>query len=94
MKMKIVTIICSLIFLSGCRQSFEAETKFTATIIQVDVARELLIVDDVNGTRYDIPVSDTDDYEKGQHLRITVLSNSDQDIWSSKNLKFKIDKLD
>ena len=46
------------------------------------------------GNVYEIPVDSFADYEVGQRVEVTVLTNYDEDVWDPQRMKFEITIID
>ena len=46
------------------------------------------------GNLYEIPVDSFEDYEVGQRVEVTVLTNYDEDVWDPQRMKFEITIID
>ena len=101
---KFITIpLLSLIFLFavGC-SDYQEDFTFTGTVEAIRVEDEMLVMKEYGGTDegrnagnvYEIPVDDPNQYSVGQKLKITVFSNTDEDIWDLDRMKFEIKTID
>ncbi|WP_430786870.1 hypothetical protein VBD025_14950 [Virgibacillus flavescens] len=89
-----------LIFASmvGCSKDYQVEYSFTGTIEEKLIAEKILVMKEDEATRegevYEIPVDNVEQYDVGQKLKITILSNTDVDVWDLNHMKFEIEKLE
>ena len=99
-------IIVSLLFLSvlfivGC-SDYQEDFTFTGTVEEIHDEEKMLIIKEYDGVDegsqdgnvYEIPVDKVQEYKVGQKLKVTVFSNTDDDVWDLDRMKFKIRKID
>ncbi len=90
----------SLLFIVGC-SDYQEDFTFTGTVEEKLDEAGMLVMKEYGGNDegrkdeniYEISVDDIKKYNVGQKLEITVLSNTDEDIWDLETMKFEIKKI-
>ncbi|RLQ92788.1 hypothetical protein [Planomicrobium sp. Y74] len=94
-----------LLLAGGC--TFAPHTfqhKVVGTIEEIEIEKnffdddEFLVIEEQNrqpdNSLYTIPVSDSDEYEVGQKVKVDIYSNTDADVWDLDHMKFEIEVMD
>ncbi|MDP5276098.1 hypothetical protein [Chengkuizengella axinellae] len=81
--------------IAGCSRSYHVDFVFTGTIQEILNEQEMLVMKEHVGedegrkaNTYEIPVDNIEQYAVGQKLNISVLSNTDEDVWDLNRMKF------
>lgn len=86
------TLGITSVLMTGCSEGYEIDSEFTGIVQEIDDER-LTVVEENTLTTYEIPLPHDEPYQVGQFVRITVYSDTDQDIWDPKHMRFKIDSI-
>ncbi|TAA72389.1 hypothetical protein [Planococcus salinarum] len=103
-------ILCILIpGMAACTFApYTVDNEFTGTIEEL-ITEEKFLFDDKflevkeyggesegrrAGNIYEIPVDSFEEYEVGQRVKVTVLTNYNEDVWDSERMKFEITIID
>lgn len=89
-------------FIVGCSKDYQVAFVFKGTVQEKLIKEEMIVVKEYGGENqgrkpediYEIPVEDIEQYEAGQKLKVTVLSNTETDDWDLDHLKFEIEKIE
>jgi hypothetical protein len=81
----------------GCSKDYQVDFIFTGTIQEKLIEEDMLVLKEYDapegrreGNIYEIPVDDIEQYEVGQKLKVTVYSNTDEDVWDLDELRVKV----
>ncbi|QXE02279.1 hypothetical protein [Terribacillus sp. DMT04] len=82
-----------ILMLCGCgEEEFKKSFVIEGTVNELSNSSNTIDVIEENEKMYEIPVEDTNVFEKGDSLRIVVYSNTSNDIWDLDHLRFDIEK--
>jgi hypothetical protein len=99
---RLFVVYIFFVIIVGCSKDYQVDFSFTGTI-QEKLTEEKMLVMKENGGEYEgrregniyeIPVENIEQYNVGQKLKITVLSNTDKDIWDLDHMKFEIEQIE
>ena len=96
-KITISLLLLIFIFITGCSY-YQEDFTFTGTVEEILVEEEMLIIKEYDGVDegrkdgniYEIPVDNLEKYSIGQNLKVTVFSNTDEDVWDLDRMKFEL----
>lgn len=101
-------LVCSIFaIIVGCsttnqENDYSRDFIFTGTIQEILREEEMLVMKEYGGEDkgrregniYEIPVNNSEQYEVGEKLKITVYSNIPEDIWDLDHMRFEIEKIE
>lgn len=106
---RFLILAITLLTVAACTLApYTVDNEFTGTIEEL-ITEEKFLIDDKflsikeyggesqgksPGNVYEIPVDSFEDYEVGQSVKVTVLTNYDEDVWDPDRMRFEITVID